>query len=137
MIDEYHHLKCKRKRLSEGRHDELPPAGALRDTLGASSSLCRFLLCLSSFLLHCSSVHPSSLLSFYASLPLPSSSFFYNFLDSLSTSHAIFSTSLFLPPFSSCALLLSLSCPHDFHFCPPSFIQVYLTHFGCVTHGPL
>lgn len=38
VIDEYHHLKCKRKRLCEGRHDELPPAGALRDTLGASSS---------------------------------------------------------------------------------------------------
>lgn len=42
VIDEYHHLKCKRKRLCEGRHDEVPPAGALRDTLGASSSLSLF-----------------------------------------------------------------------------------------------
>lgn len=43
VIDEYHHLKCKRKRLCEGRHDELPPAGALWDTLGAPpSSLSRF-----------------------------------------------------------------------------------------------
>lgn len=37
LIDEYHHLKCKRKRLCEGRHDEVPPAGTLGDTLSASS----------------------------------------------------------------------------------------------------
>lgn len=58
VIDEYHHLKCKRKRLCEGRHDELPPAGALRDTLSASSSLSLF-----SFLHHCSPVHPSYIFS--------------------------------------------------------------------------
>lgn len=33
VIDEYHHLKCERKRLCEGRHDELPPAGSPQDTL--------------------------------------------------------------------------------------------------------
>lgn len=35
MIDERHHLKCKRKRLREGRHDEVPPAGALGETRSA------------------------------------------------------------------------------------------------------
>lgn len=45
VIDEYHHLKCKRKRLCEGRHDELPPAGALRHTLGAPLSPVLFSFC--------------------------------------------------------------------------------------------
>lgn len=76
VIDEYHHLKCKRKRLSEGRHDEVPPAGALRDTLGTSSSL---------------SLFPIPLL-FSASLPpvcpsLPVSCFFLSILFFFSFKH--------------------------------------------------
>lgn len=55
VIDDYHHLKCKRKRLCEGGHDEVPPAGARRDTLGASS--------LPLFLLHRSPVYRSLLYS--------------------------------------------------------------------------
>ena len=72
VIDEYHHLKCKRKRLCEGRHDELPPAGARRDTLGTSSSLSPFSLSLSlslsppllvsTSLLPCPSLYPFLLL---------------------------------------------------------------------------
>lgn len=68
VIDEYHHLKCKRKRLCEGRHDELPPAGAHGDTLGASSSSSS-LASLSSWL---PPVHPPNLLSPYASFSPPS-----------------------------------------------------------------
>lgn len=72
VIDEYHHLKCKRKRLCEGRHDELPPAGALRDTLCASSSL---------------SLLPSPFPHFYftatLSIPLSFSSFLLLFLNLL------------------------------------------------------
>lgn len=128
VIDEYHHLKCKRKRLCEGRHDELPPAGAHRDTHGASSSLsCFSPFSFSSFLLHCSpclSLRPSLLFcTFFDSPP---------FFWLLSTSLVFFSFSLFLLLFSFGTLFLSLYCPHDFHICPPSFIQLYLTHF-CVS----
>ena len=104
VIDEYHHLKCKRKRLCEGRHDELPPAGALRDTLGASSSLSPFF------------PSPSPSPCFYFTTPRPSLCpslpfmllflhflfFFAVFPESLSASLVVPSSSLFLPPFSSC-----------------------------------
>lgn len=71
VIDEYHHLKCKRKRLCEGRHDELPPAGALRDTLGASSSLSLFPFP-PRFYFTAPPVHPSILISLFDLFPLPS-----------------------------------------------------------------
>lgn len=77
VIDEYHHLKCKRKRLCEGRHDEVPPAGALRDTLGASSSLSPF---------PC----PAPLFYFTAPQSIPLSPFFFLL--------SFFSAPSFFPP---------------------------------------
>lgn len=130
VIDEYHHLKCKRKRLCEGRHDEVPPAGALRDTLGASSSLSLFPtpLLFSTSLPPCPSLYP-----FLPLMLLFLHLLFFFMFESLSASPAVSSSSMFLPLLSSCTLFLSHYCPHDFHFCPPSLIQAYLTGFCCVT----
>lgn len=106
----------------------MPPAGALRDTLGASSSLSPF---------PC----PAPLFYFAAPQSIPLSPFFFLLsfffctlfffslpctFESLSASLHISSSSLFLPLLSSCTLFLSLYCPHDFLFCPPPFIQAYL-----------
>lgn len=135
VIDEYHHLKCKRKRLCEGRHDEVPPAGALRDTLGASSSLSLF----PTPLLFSTSLppphpHRSIPLSLFSLLSPPPPTFLSSLcLESLSASLAISSSSLFLPLLSFCTLFLSLYCPHDFHFRPPSCLQAVSTGFCCVT----
>lgn len=104
---------------------------ALPETRSALPPPSPFFPPLSWFLLHCSPVHPSSLFSFYASFSLPSF-LLYNFSESSRASPAI-ASSLFLPLSFFYTLLLSLYCPHNFHLCPPSFIQVYLTHFCCVT----
>lgn len=85
-------------------------------------------------ILHCSPVQPSILLSlFYASFSSPSSLLYYFFYQTKRLSSPSRLSSPILPLFSSCTLFLSLCCPHNFHFCPPFFIQVYLTHFCCVT----
>lgn len=111
VIDEYHHLKCKRKRLCEGRHDELPPAGALRETLGDPSlllSLFLFLLNLSWFLLYCfscPSLCPFPILCFCFA--------FFTFLKSWGISYPPFvllaSVLFFLPPWSCLNYLWSIS----------------------------
>lgn len=97
VIDEYHHLKCKRKRLCEGRHDEVPPAGALRDTLGVSSSLSFF-------------PHPAPLFYFTAplSIPLPFSPFYASF---------------FSLPFL--LVLKCLPCHLLFFSVPPTFVLLH------------
>lgn len=110
LIDEYHHLKCKRKRLCEGRHDEVPPAGALRDTLSASSSLSLFLTPPLLFSPPLPPVHLFLLCFFFHSVHP-------------GTSLAVCSSSLFLPLLSSSTTLTSLYCPHLFHLRFSSFIH--------------
>lgn len=111
-------MKCRLLALSETRLALPPPSP--------------FSLPHSSFLLHCPPVHPSILF-------LPFKLFFsftlfsFSRFESLSASLAFSSSSLFLPLLSPCTLFLSLYCPHDFYYCPPSFIQAYLTGFCCVT----
>lgn len=125
VIDEYHHLKCKRKRLCEGRHDELPPAGALWDTLGAPpSSLSRFFFPLSLFLLRwppCPSLCPFLLLCLFIFALF---STFYHFWALERLLRRLISCGVpptFVLSCSSCPPL----CLHDFQS-RPAFIQLYL-----------